>query len=199
MIVDWKPKSSFGFAESGDEKVFLHISNFVHPARWPENGDPVSFEMGVDERGRPCAREIILHVSGSILRWRHVMELGLLMALPALALPALTQLLSLWWILFCVALNSSLSGLLQWLDKRYSIASHSRVSEVTLHLFELLGGWPGSFLGQRLLRHKVSKGEYQGMFWSIVLVHQLFALDLLFGGLLYSGILELSRGNLGIG
>lgn len=188
VIVDWKPKSPFGFAEADDEKVFLHISNFVDPARWPEKGDPVSFEMGQDEKGRPCAQDILLHVSPSVLGWRHLFELGLLLMLPAIALPGLMEFLSLWWIVFCVGLLSFLAGLLQWLDKRYAITSHSRVSEATLHLFELFGGWPGSFLGQRVLRHKISKGAYQGVFWAIVLVHQLFALDFVFGGLLYNGL-----------
>lgn len=199
VIVDWRPRSPFGFAESGEGKVFLHISNFVHPARWPENGDPVSFEMGQDDRGRPCAQDIVLHVSGSVLHWRHLFELALLLTLPALALPAFLDLLNLWWILLCVGLNSFLAGLLQWVDKRYAITSKSRVPEATLHLFELLGGWPGSFLGQRVLRHKVSKGDYQVVFWAIVLVHQLFALDLVFGGFFYRGLLELSQGNLPVG
>ena len=188
VIVDWKPKSPFGFAEAGDGKVFLHISNFVDPVRWPEKGDPVSFEMGQDAKGRPCAQDIVLHVSGSVLGWRHLFELGLLFALPALALPALLEFLSLWWVVFCVGVTSFVAALLQWLDKRYSIVVHSRVPEATLHLFELFGGWPGSFLSQRILRHKISKGAYQGVFWAIVLVHQLFALDFIFGGLLYNGL-----------
>ncbi len=188
VIIEWKPKSPFGFAEAEDERIFLHISNFVERARWPEKGDPVSFEMGEDERGRPCARQIVLHASGSVLGWRHLVELGLLLALPALAFPVLVEFLGTWWLIFCVSLNSFLAGLLQWLDKHYAIAARTRVSEVTLHLFELAGGWPGSFLSQRVLRHKISKGAYQGIFWAIVLVHQLFALDLIFGGLLYHGL-----------
>ena len=196
VIIEWKPKSPFGFADAGDGRVFLHISNFIDRARWPEEGDPVSFDMGQDSKGRPCAENIRLLASGSVLRWRHLLELALLLILPAMALPALLNLLSLWWIAFCVACTSSMAGLLQWLDKRYAITSHSRVPEATLHLFELFGGWPGSFLGQRVLRHKISKNGYQGLFWAIVLVHELFALDLIFGGFLYRGLNELAVGNL---
>ncbi|MCH7227406.1 DUF1294 domain-containing protein [Haloferula sp. A504] len=188
VIVDWKAKSPFGFAEANDEKIFLHITNFVDRPRWPEKGDEVSFEMGQDAQGRICAQDIVLHVSPSVLGWRHLFELGLLLMLPALALPGLMEFLSFWWIAFCVGILSFLAGLLQWLDKRHAIASSSRVPEATLHLFELFGGWPGSFLGQRVLRHKISKGSYQWVFWAIVLVHQLFALDFILGGLLWNGL-----------
>jgi len=45
------------------------------------------------------------------------------------------------------------------------------VSERTLHLFELAGGWPGALIGQQLFRHKRSKGSYMRVFWVIVLLH----------------------------
>ncbi len=48
-----------------------------------------------------------------------------------------------------------------------------RVPERMLHLSELFGGSFGSFFAQRLLRHKVSKSNYQITFWLIVAV-QLF-------------------------
>lgn len=193
-IIEWKPKSPFGFGETDEGRVFLHISNFVQREKWPEVGDHVSFVTGLDPDGRPCARDIILLASGSVLGWRDLLELALLLGLPALALPALTDLLSPWWVLYCVTFTSLMAGMHLWFDKKFSIAERSRIPEATLHLFELMGGWPGSFLAQRLLRHKISKGRYQVVFWAIVLVHQLFALDLLFGGLLYNGLNSLTGG-----
>jgi uncharacterized membrane protein YsdA (DUF1294 family) len=190
-IIEWRSKCSFGFAEVEGERVFLHIANFAERARWPEAGDPVSFRPGHDDKGRPCAQDIVLHASGSVFGWRHGFELALLLALPSFALSVLIEFISVWWVLFCVSVTSSLAVLLQWLDKRFSVSKHSRIPETTLHLFELCGGWPGSFVGQRILRHKISKGPYQLVFWAIVLIHQLFALDLIFGGLLYNGLHQL--------
>lgn len=46
-----------------------------------------------------------------------------------------------------------------------------RVSERTLHLEALLGGWPASALGQRLLRHKTRKLGFQGVFWLCAATH----------------------------
>ena len=62
-------------------------------------------------------------------------------------------------------------------DKRRAQDGEWRISEARLHLWELLGGWPGAWIAQRRLRHKCSKGSYQLVFWLIVLGHQVFALD----------------------
>lgn len=43
-----------------------------------------------------------------------------------------------------------------------------RVPEFCLHMWELLCGWPGAILAQRLFRHKRSKLSYQIVFWLIV-------------------------------
>ena len=46
-----------------------------------------------------------------------------------------------------------------------------RVPESRLHLLEGLGGWIGSLIAQRSLRHKVQQRAYQLVFWAIVVVH----------------------------
>ncbi len=66
-------------------------------------------------------------------------------------------------------------------DKRRAEAGEWRIPESTLHLTEVLGGWPGAFLAQRFFRHKISKGSYQFTFWAIILVYQCVALDSLLG------------------
>ena len=63
------------------------------------------------------------------------------------------------------------------LDKRRARKKEWRISEAGLHFTELLGGWPGAFLAQRQLRHKVSKAGYQLVFWLIVLAYQFAAVD----------------------
>jgi uncharacterized membrane protein YsdA (DUF1294 family) len=47
-------------------------------------------------------------------------------------------------------------------DRRAAKEKGWRISERTLHLLELMGGWPGALWGQRHLRHKVDwKGEFR--------------------------------------
>jgi uncharacterized membrane protein YsdA (DUF1294 family) len=56
-------------------------------------------------------------------------------------------------------------------DKSRAKRAQRRVPERTLHLLELLGGWPGALAGQRWLRHKSEKLSYRIVLWVIVLLH----------------------------
>lgn len=66
---------------------------------------------------------------------------------------------------------------LYWHDKRQAESGGWRTPEATLHLLELLGGWPVAFLAQRTLRHKICKTGYQVGFWLIVLGHEAVSFD----------------------
>ena len=121
--------------------------------------------------------------SGRSGRIGSVTALGLLalLALPVYALSRLTSFVD--WRLLCgVPLGvSAFTFLIYRADKRRAEEGEWRVPESTLHLAELMGGWPGAFLAQRRFRHKISKTSYQCFFWSIVLVHQAVAIDSLAG------------------
>jgi uncharacterized membrane protein YsdA (DUF1294 family) len=67
-------------------------------------------------------------------------------------------------------------------DKQLARARAWRLPEAALHLFELLGGWPGAFIAQRRLRHKSAKAAFKFTFWLIVLLYQFVAVDLLVDG-----------------
>lgn len=56
-------------------------------------------------------------------------------------------------------------------DKRAAESGDWRVPENTLHLFALLGGWPGAFLAQQRLRHKTRKLSFRLGFWVTVLLN----------------------------
>lgn len=66
-------------------------------------------------------------------------------------------------------------------DKKLAQKNAWRIPERILHGLELLGGWPGSFLAQRLYRHKVSRSGYQIVFWFIVIMYELAAISFLQG------------------
>lgn len=76
---------------------------------------------------------------------------------------------------------------LYWSDKRKAQTNSWRTPENILHAVELAGGWPGALIAQQVFRHKTRKVSYQVLFWTIVLLHQVFWLDqLLLGGTLWS-------------
>jgi len=54
------------------------------------------------------------------------------------------------------------------LDKSAARNNQWRTQESTLHLFALVGGWPGALAAQRLLRHKSKKQSFQIVFWAVV-------------------------------
>ncbi|QWV98702.1 DUF1294 domain-containing protein [Geomonas nitrogeniifigens] len=56
-------------------------------------------------------------------------------------------------------------------DKSAAIRGARRISERTLHLAGLFGGWPGALLAQRLLHHKSQKGSFQLAFRFTVLAN----------------------------
>jgi uncharacterized membrane protein YsdA (DUF1294 family) len=60
--------------------------------------------------------------------------------------------------------------------------------ESVLHLQEICGGWPGTYLGQRWFRHKSSKRSFRVPFWLIVALYQVVALDALLGWPLLSRV-----------
>jgi uncharacterized membrane protein YsdA (DUF1294 family) len=57
------------------------------------------------------------------------------------------------------------------LDKSAASRNRWRTRESTLHLFALLGGWPGALAAQRLLRHKSAKQSFQVAFWLTVVLN----------------------------
>jgi uncharacterized membrane protein YsdA (DUF1294 family) len=116
--------------------------------------------------------------------------LMLLLVLPIFALIRITARID-WWILAAAPLAvSAFTFFLYRNDKRRAEASEWRIPEFTLHFWELAGGWPGAFLAQRIVRHKISKISYQFVFWLIVLLHQFVALDSLMGWWMIHGALR---------
>jgi uncharacterized membrane protein YsdA (DUF1294 family) len=67
---------------------------------------------------------------------------------------------------------SSVAGFtLYRLDKRAAQSGAMRTKERTLHLVDLLGGWPGGLFAQDRFRHKTRKAAFQIMFWTTVAIN----------------------------
>jgi uncharacterized membrane protein YsdA (DUF1294 family) len=75
------------------------------------------------------------------------------------------------WALGALLLINLLTGLAYALDKRAAQRGAYRISERTLHLWALAGGWPAAWLAQRALRHKCAKPAFQRVYWMTVLTH----------------------------
>jgi uncharacterized membrane protein YsdA (DUF1294 family) len=73
--------------------------------------------------------------------------------------------------LILYTLMSAVAFIMYAADKRRAQRGTWRVRERTLHLLELLGGWPGAIVAQKAFRHKTRKLSYRLVFGTIVLVH----------------------------
>jgi uncharacterized membrane protein YsdA (DUF1294 family) len=74
-------------------------------------------------------------------------------------------------VLALYATMSALAVVLYAADKRRAVRHQWRISEAALHAVEMLGGWPGALMAQRVVRHKLHKPGYMLVFWLIVAAH----------------------------
>lgn len=100
-----------------------------------------------------------------------------LCVLPTLGALHLLVSLQMPWLLLAYPLLSAVSFLQYWADKNSAQSGRWRTPENTLHITELLGGWPGALVAQQVFRHKTRKASFQAVFWLIVLLHQAFWVD----------------------
>lgn len=123
----------------------------------------------------PDSRQTVSISGGALLGW------ALLLIAPGFAvwklLPTLAAQILTGWVL---VVSIGTFAIYAW-DKRRARHGGQREPESHLHLLALLGGWPGAFLAQRLVRHKTAKSSFQFVFWLIVLLHQYVAIDALLG------------------
>ena len=68
-------------------------------------------------------------------------------------------------------LASCVTYVAYFLDKAAALKGRWRTAESTLHVFSLVGGWPGAMLAQRTLRHKTQKRSFQILYWMTVLLN----------------------------
>jgi len=76
------------------------------------------------------------------------------------------------WVLLPALLGLNLmTFFLYWQDKHAAQHGQWRTKENHLHLLALLGGWPGAWLAQRVLRHKTVKAPFVLGYWATVGLH----------------------------
>lgn len=180
-IIEWSKERGFGYLECDGKRVFLHWREFKERHKRPEVGDVILFSLGEDKQGRACAKEAMHANDGGRLRGVHLLVLLALLTLPTVAVARTQRPGWGWGLASWFVLASALTYRMYHSDKRKAKAKEWREQESVLHFMEIMGGWPGAFLAQRILRHKASKGTYQFVFILIVGLYQFAAVDALRG------------------
>lgn len=173
-ITSWNDAKGFGFItpNGGGEPVFVHISSFANRQRRPCGNEIVTYELAVDGRGR-CRGEAVAFVgmrpkaalpSDGRSKLPPLFAFGFLVVVAAAVLTGRLP-----GGVLALYLGASVVAFLAYaFDKSAAQNGQWRTQESTLHLFALLGGWPGALAAQRLLRHKSAKTSFQVVFWITV-------------------------------
>ena len=194
-ISDWKDEKGFGFVvpHGGGDRAFVHIKAFQPGSRRPAEGDLISYEAVKDAKGRLNAQAIRFagqKIEPPRRHWqipRLPIALGFLAAVSVgVGVGRLPMILAAAYVLL-----SLISYVMYCVDKAAASKGSSRTPEKTLHLVDLLGGWPGGLVAQHQFRHKTVKASFQFTFWLTVLVNLVIA-----AWLATSGIAERVASNL---
>jgi len=195
-ITDWNDDKGFGFVVpvDGGARAFVHINEFQRGSRRPLVGDLISYHPSFDARGRTNARRI-RHAGQKIQVPRAPSrvpraKLGLAILSGGVACAAFGLLPTV--LVGIYIAMSALSYLMYRSDKIAAQSEASRTPEASLHLADLLGGWPGALIAQQQFRHKTAKRSFQMVFWATVVVNLTAA-----GWLLRSGLFAALTGRIG--
>ncbi len=176
-LTEWNDERGFGFVTplGGGPTAFVHISHFPRHLRRPKLNDLLVYSIEYDQRGRPRASDISFlrlaqskrEASGGwqlapfIIVSVFSVVLGTAVLLGSIPLPVL-------------GLYAFMSVVLYFMyaaDKSAAISGKWRISEATLHLVALLGGWPGGLIARHTLRHKTIKQPFRFVFWCTVVLN----------------------------
>ena len=175
-ITTWKDDKGFGFITpvGGRSQVFVHIKSFANRQRRPVGNEIVIYELNTDAKGRPQARRVTFlgeRLPSAISSWRSnislILATGFLIFVAGLSFAGKLP----FSILGLYLVTSAVAFVAYAFDKTAAKNDQWRTQESTLHLFALIGGWPGALAAQRLLRHKCKKQSFQIVFWATVVVN----------------------------
>lgn len=191
-LISWDEEKAFGFIKpnSGGQDVFIHKRAFINQARTPKLQNIITFTLSKDKQGRNCASEATfsgeklkvknLTVTNKVLsqvkvRTRNNKANKFLIYLAIIFLSTLSFASYLHkippLILYGYWGASLITFFAYGIDKVKAQMKWWRISESTLHLLALVGGWPGAAIAQQVFRHKSQKRVFRQAYWFTVITN----------------------------
>ena len=175
-ITSWKDDQGFGFItpNGGGRQVFIHIKSISNRQRRPVGNDLVTYELTIDSKGRLQSENVTFVGDRASHKLTASPGIGALtfaiVFLTVVAVAVFVGKLPLAVLGFYLACSVATFIAYAW-DKSSARMSGWRTAESTLHIFGLVGGWPGALIAQRALRHKSKKESFQRIFWVTVFLN----------------------------
>jgi uncharacterized membrane protein YsdA (DUF1294 family)/cold shock CspA family protein len=197
-VVFWRDDKGFGFVvcDQTQQKLFFHIRDHAGTEGRPQMGDTLQFSVKQDKQGRDIAApwQFVTAktttsapppkaaVNSDSISIQYANQIALLFRISFLIAVIIALLFGrLLYILPLLYLEASLFT--YWLyktDKEAAIARHgNRLTEESLQLFSLIGGWPGAYIAQQQLAHKRSKLPFRREFGFVIAGNTLLLIWLL--------------------
>jgi uncharacterized membrane protein YsdA (DUF1294 family)/cold shock CspA family protein len=179
-IRSWNDERGFGLIAptQGGQDIFVHAKAFTASARRPQVGRRVSFEIEQRPDGRKRARKVeptrVVRTPASRRRGPADWGTATLLAIPAFVVLYVVVALR-WDVPHFVAAAYALLSIAAFAvyagDKSAARSGGWRTSEGMHLIIGVLGGWPGSVLGQQWFRHKTTKISFRRSFWQSVVAN----------------------------
>ncbi len=175
-VINWKDDQGFGFVipNGGGQKAFVHIKAFSNSFHRPTEGDLITYELATDEGNRFFAKNIRFAGDSAVssaygkpssISTYFVVTFCLLITFCASLGILPFTILGLYFV------ASVVTFLAYAIDKSAAKSGQWRTKESTLHLFSLVGGWPGALVAQKTFSHKSRKQEFQTVFRATVVAN----------------------------
>jgi uncharacterized membrane protein YsdA (DUF1294 family)/cold shock CspA family protein len=175
-LIKWNEAKAFGFIapNGGGDHVFIHKTALSNRNRTPQINDVITFSISKDKQGRYCADEATF--SGEKLKKKQakkVSKFSIYLSVTFVSFITIAYLLEYLpqKLLLIYSGSSVITYFAYAFDKSKAQRGAWRTPESTLHMFSLIGGWPGAAVAQQVLRHKSQKKEFRIGFWLTVIAN----------------------------
>lgn len=176
-ITSWNDDKGYGFVEpnGGGKRAFVHIKSFSKSARRPVNGDTITYSLVHEKDGRVKADKVRFSEKRKNKKKPKSKDrkLGKLIVAGFCAFLLITTISGKlpFQLLVYYAIASMITFAAYAQDKSAAQRGKWRIKETTLHILATVGGWPGAFFAQTILRHKTIKAEFLLIYWATVVVN----------------------------
>lgn len=173
QITEWNDERGFGFVtpEGRGIRTFVHITAFRRGSPRPVVGTVISYEMRMDDQGRfsadrPQFVTPMVQMNRPTPRGLPRKGIAALFLITITAGCLTSQFPASLALIYAVM--SAVAFKMYGQDKAAANNDRRRTPESKLQFIGLFCGWPGALFAQEAFRHKVSKSEFQILFWFTV-------------------------------